>query len=174
MKNKSVMQPGERLKWCSGCQTERPPEKFNKNRSRADGLQNRCKECSYAAHRKSYLKNKKKYAERQSRWHKNRNLKAAYGITIETFEAMQIEQNDRCVICREETDSFHVDHNHETGQIRALLCDTCNIGLKMFKEDLERLERAKSYLEAYNWVNNYLAEFNDKGTLSRPLAFELD
>lgn len=164
------MFPGETLKWCSGCKTEKPPEEFHRNRSRPDGLQNLCKTCSSKSRRKSYQKNKEYY----SRWHKNYKLKSSYGITIETYEAMHFEQNGRCVICREEADVLHIDRNDETGQIRALLCESCNLGITMFKENPDRLERAKSYLEAYNWVNKYLSEFNDKGTLSRPLAFELD
>lgn len=161
------------MKWCSGCKTEKEETEFYKNRSRPDGLQNRCKECSTKSSRESYLKHKDKYKERVSRWHRNRNLKRNYGITVETFELMVFEQNNRCVICREDLVIPHVD-KALTGEIRALLCGKCKTGITMFGDSVVLLERAASYLQAYAYLNDYLTTYNTKGTLKRPLAIELD
>lgn len=157
MRNKSYVEPGETIKWCSKCQSEKPLDQFNKNRQRKDGLQNYCKECAYAAHRESLLRHKDKNYEHHRRWSRNRNLKHCYGITIEDFEMMIFEQNNKCAICQEEMTAPQVDHDHsccEAGPacgtcVRALLCTNCNLGLGNFKDSPELLLRAVSYLDAY-------------------------
>lgn len=80
-------------------------------------------------------------------------------MTIEQFEAMRVAQNDCCAICQKpefakhavtgETRNLAVDHNHETGATRALLCTNCNKGLGHFKDDLDLLKRAIAYLESH-------------------------
>jgi hypothetical protein len=42
-----------------------------------------------------------------------------------------------------------VDHNHETGQIRGVLCHQCNRGIGAFKDNIERMKRALNYLEEH-------------------------
>lgn len=81
---------------------------------------------------------------------RNRYLLSNYGITIERYEAMRVEQNNRCGICHTEfTDNPHTDHDHVTGQVRQLLCGHCNKGLGHFKDDPELLRSAAAYLERY-------------------------
>ncbi len=63
-----------------------------------------------------------------------------YGITIEQYEDMLwIEQEGRCPICGKEQakakSTFHVDHNHKTGDIRAIICGYCNTYLMMYLHD---------------------------------------
>lgn len=78
-------------------------------------------------------------------------LKKLYGITIEQYEALFDLQNGRCFICRKPQLVRHlaVDHNHETGRIRGLLCTWCNSGLGNFKDSAERLRRAAAYLDLF-------------------------
>lgn len=69
------------------------------------------------------------------------------GVTQEDYLRMYTEQQGRCGICRKRLYSkrfkaFAVDHNHETGKIRGLLCGNCNTGLDLFKEDPIALARA--------------------------------
>lgn len=84
----------------------------------------------------------------------DRDLKRAYGISLEEYTAMEIAQNKQCKICG--TSSFYgrtrfaVDHCHETGKVRGLLCTKCNAGLGMFEDNPERLISALSYLKEYN------------------------
>lgn len=73
-----------------------------------------------------------------------------YGITAEQYDAMLISQDHRCKICRTEANGrmWHVDHDHESGRVRGVLCDNCNRGLGHFNDDPGRLRRAADYLEA--------------------------
>jgi len=69
--------------------------------------------------------------EVQRRW----DLKRRYGITPEIYESMIVSQNNRCLICDVElsevrrgwTNSPHIDHNHDTGKVRGILCGNCNV-----------------------------------------------
>lgn len=65
---------------------------------------------------------------------------------------MLSRQDDRCAICRTEIPGgrhgiFNIDHNHQTGEVRGLLCSKCNVGLGCFKDDLLVLESAIDYLK---------------------------
>lgn len=80
-----------------------------------------------------------------------RNLKNKYGITPGDYYRMLAEQDGRCAICLSDTDSygrskFSVDHDHETGEVRGLLCTHCNRAIGLFGDNAERLTRAANYL----------------------------
>jgi hypothetical protein len=79
--------------------------------------------------------------------------KYAYGLTHERFLEKRKTQNDRCAICGlqfyVECGSPCVDHSHETEEIRDLLCQNCNRGLGLFKEDPIRLGNAIQYLRKH-------------------------
>ena len=73
-----------------------------------------------------------------------------YGITLEEYEILLTKQNNSCAICNAPTGSngkrLSVDHNHQTGEVRGLLCDDCNIGLGKFKDNSNLLAIAINYL----------------------------
>jgi Recombination endonuclease VII len=76
----------------------------------------------------------------------NEHLKATYGITHEIYLAMLARQGGKCLICGSDTarwkKRFHVDHCHQTGKIRGLLCNRCNPMLGWF-------ERYKDAVQTY-------------------------
>jgi len=84
-------------------------------------------------------------------------LIAKYGIDLEAYDRMWHAQFGLCAICQfPETKTKYgvtkrlaVDHNHETGEVRALLCSRCNMGLGLFSDNSETLEAALDYLKAY-------------------------
>lgn len=77
-----------------------------------------------------------------------------YGITRAEYEAMLEAQGGGCAICGAEMrDSTRmrlcVDHCHDTGRVRGLLCGHCNRGLGSFSDSLEMLDKARAYLLAH-------------------------
>ena len=75
-----------------------------------------------------------------------------YGITLEEYNQMLIDQEGKCLICNKHYTKFEsnlsVDHNHKTGEIRGLLCKNCNVGLGFFEDNCNLL------LNAINYLNN--------------------
>lgn len=83
------------------------------------------------------------------------NLRSKYGLTIEDYDNMYLLQDGKCGICcgteigTHKSKYFGVDHCHQTGKIRALLCAKCNTGLGAFKDNTELLQKAIDYLNYY-------------------------
>jgi hypothetical protein len=88
---------------------------------------------------------------------KDRDLKKAFGITVEQYQEMLEKQRGLCAICGEPDKRIHgatkkpiglsVDHCHTTKKVRALLCSPCNQGIGNFKDDPQLLRAAAAYLE---------------------------
>lgn len=80
----------------------------------------------------------------------------ARGLTLEQIDQMILDQEGVCLICHRTNGSkaLVVDHDHVTGQARALLCGSCNTGLGLFQDDPYILERAKAYLDLFHWRRN--------------------
>lgn len=75
-----------------------------------------------------------------------------YGLTPDTFLAMMESQNHKCAICghsdKSQKKTFPmIDHCHETGKVRGILCSSCNMGIGKFKDNIELLEAAIKYLK---------------------------
>lgn len=76
-------------------------------------------------------------------------LKYMYGITQEEYESMLISQKNLCAICRGKCKrgNLGVDHCHDTGLVRGLLCENCNRALGLMKDNPDLLRIAAEYLE---------------------------
>lgn len=77
-----------------------------------------------------------------------------YGITYLDYLDMLAAQDSRCVLCGSGGRHGHsrpldVDHCHDTGKLRSLLCGGCNRGLGFFGDTVEGLQRAIDYLESH-------------------------
>lgn len=80
-------------------------------------------------------------------------LKRTYGITLEEYEKLHRAQSGRCAICNEMDRGQRlyrlvVDHDHDSGQVRGLLCSTCNSALGLLKDNPAVIRRAADYLES--------------------------
>lgn len=72
-----------------------------------------------------------------------------YGITVEEFEAKLTEQAGKCAICNSLMDRPCVDHDHDTDEVRGLLCRTCNSGIGLLKDDILIAQSAVDYLKKW-------------------------
>lgn len=94
-----------------------------------------------------------KVAESQTKWKaenpdgtKNIKRKHLYGLTKEEYKALQTKQQGQCAICFQEK-PLQIDHCHETGKVRGLLCGPCNRGIGLFEENISSLRNAIEYLQ---------------------------
>lgn len=110
--------------------------------------------------RKSHVKTRKgvkledlSFEERERRRTQQRkhHLMSTYGISLEQYQDLLKQQDNSCGVCgkhkSEEKKNFHVDHNHETGEIRGLLCNYCNRRVIGRHKDPEIFRKAASYLD---------------------------
>jgi Recombination endonuclease VII len=126
------------VKRCPGCGIEKPWKDFPRNKNTRDGLAFYCKICHNAKTRESKIRNNAGY----SAYHR----KHRYGVTRAEIEALLAVQGGKCPICRSRPPT-HLDHDHETGEVRGLLCFGCNGGLGLFKDNTAWLARAVLYLK---------------------------
>ena len=132
----------EKERKCRICNIVRDEDFFYKN-----DKTNRCKACEQS----------RKRAERKTRSHadidRRKRLKKEYGITLEQFNEMNLAQNGQCAICglKESMNrkNLCIDHCHESGMIRGLLCHACNVGLGHFNDNTKKLYNAIKYLKKW-------------------------
>jgi hypothetical protein len=90
---------------------------------------------------------KKKVSDRKS------HLKRNYGLTLEAFDALLAAQGGGCAICGR-TDADNVDHHHETGRVRGILCFPCNVAVGLLHDNADRARSAAIYLERADELND--------------------
>lgn len=118
-----------------------------------------CKKCSNArsmARFRNMTPSEKKaeYDKRTSRYskrvRKNWSLKEKFGITIDQYEQMIVDQDSKCYICEDLLIKPHVDHCHKTNRVRKLLCVRCNTGLGSLRDDVSIMEKCIAYIKEHN------------------------
>lgn len=157
-------------KVCSGCKKRKPVSSFYTRKDSAYTPQ--CKLCIRALSAEWYWANRTHRAKVHKAWRRknlarcsaiskawriknkarcwrNRKrwfLRVRYNMTFEDWSSMMERQDRRCAICRKQN-KLNVDHNHTTGKVRGLLCDSCNLGLGYFKDRPDLFRLAAAYLE---------------------------
>lgn len=95
------------------------------------------------------IKNRLKNPEREARYIRKYVCKR-YGVTEQQYNDMLVYQNDKCAICHIHYSFFNkklsIDHNHNNGIVRGLLCNNCNIAIGLLNDDVDRLKSAINYL----------------------------
>lgn len=124
-------------KRCPRCEAIKPHGEWSRNSSSSDGFASYCRSCRNAEHRARHLKKK-------------------YGLTPADRDALVAEQVGVCAICLSAA-AEHVDHDHNTGRVRGVLCFSCNAALGQFKDRPEVIQRAISYLEGNAWKPKLVA-----------------
>ncbi|MEI5099645.1 endonuclease VII domain-containing protein [Streptomyces sp. PmtG] len=124
-------------KFCRTCGEIKPHVEWDRNSSASDGLATLCKPCKAAQGRAGHLKRQ-------------------YGLTEAQRDGMVAEQKGLCVICLK-APPVHVDHCHETGRVRGVLCFNCNSAIGKLGDDPDALRRAIDYLEGNPWKPTLVA-----------------
>lgn len=116
------------LKVCRMCLETKDTKHFHLRSSSPDGKSLYCKTCEKA-----------------------KKVRNTYGISIEEVIEKLQNQKGLCMICENDiTDRWCVDHNHETGKIRGLLCDPCNLMIGLAKDNVIVLDNAINYLQRWS------------------------
>src|SRR6185312_16234510 len=123
---------------CNKCGEYKPINEYPIHRLCLYGVEPVCKACK-RQRRREYIR---LYPERA----RNADLKYQYGITIEQYHAMYARQGGKCAICGTTAEKLVVDHNHQTGKVRELLCHLCNAMIGCAREDFTILAAAAAYL----------------------------
>lgn len=104
--------------------------------------------------------------------YRDKHLQRTFGITLADYDAMLADQGGKCAICRGDQTAtrwgngtpFHVDHCHDTGKVRGLLCAECNTGLGKFKDSVVTLIRAAEYVRRHQAPTNIIPFPSGKDT----------
>ncbi len=147
------------MKNCTKCKLNKSKTEFHKN-------QNKCKACvkiyckeynkrvGVVARASAYAKNPKNI-KRIIKNKRDSNIRIKYKIESEDYDSLFESQDGVCAICglpeteqrKGQIKMLSVDHNHETGKVRGLLCGNCNIGIGNLQDNLDILASAVSYLQ---------------------------
>ena len=138
------------MKFCPSCKTTKPITNFNKNKGRKDGRASECSQCSRIRGAEWKRNNPEKVKTT------NRRVQLLqYNLSLDAYDVLSLFQDQRCAICKARASDLlettglsrlHVDHDHKTGKVRGLLCNTCNTGIGLLKESPLLMQEAINYL----------------------------
>lgn len=167
-------------KQCTMCGEVKRLDDYHSSIATPDGKQSRCKVCKLKAnkkwrdsnrgkvalakknyairnweaireHRRRYMASRKVEAsEYRRRW----NLAKRYGLTIDQFTEILDSQGGCCAVCGAKEVRQVVDHDHETGMVRGILCVRCNVSIGGLGDTVDGVMRALKYLEKANEKHN--------------------
>lgn len=136
---------------CSHCGEVLPKDMFHRDKT-TRGYDPRCRPCRAAYARKKYHEDIVASRARGREHQRRHRFRTAYGLTLDEWQQFVDDQDGACAICKTAPDNpreLCVDHDHNTGQVRQLLCNNCNAGIGMFADDPERLIEAVLYLQRH-------------------------
>lgn len=156
---------------CGACKMRKPPEAFRRNVETTDRRMWRCKECINKSHRgwsaqnRDHVNDASRGSSRKSRAANPSRaketlalyrLKSTHGITWPEYMALIESHDSKCGICQRDVVPIPatvraqcacVDHDHNTGYIRGILCHACNRAIGMLGDSVELLQAAIAYLD---------------------------
>ncbi len=123
------------FRWCPTCQQAVAHEDYVRNAALPSGFGTRCKACNNRLGQEAY-------------WRRR------YGLTKAEVAQLRAAQGNTCTICGA-PDPEHLDHDHSTGKVRALLCQRCNHGLGLFRDEPYLLRVAALYVEGHRQEHGF-------------------
>lgn len=139
-------------KVCTKCHVEKDVSEFYKGRGKG-GKYPWCKSCCKIINRKNSVAYYHRNKEQRQKESRNYTMLRKFGIGVKEYNQMFARQQGCCAICGQHQEELSmrlaIDHNHETGDVRSLLCGECNLGLGKFKDKPELLRQAAQYLESW-------------------------
>jgi hypothetical protein len=160
-------------KRCKQCGEVKALDDFYAEAGCRDGRRPECKACTAAKRKRWYEANREREIARVKAWQQanaerhNENqrarrerpevkarereghLKRKFGITQERYAELLAAQGGGCAVCRRKAKpgrSLHVDHDHATGEVRGLLCFSCNAALGHLADDPDRIHALSRYV----------------------------
>ena len=132
------------MRKCRTCGVEKELEEFYKSGRKGRPPEERhteCKECAKSRVKRNHCPIRARSNE----------LRRNYGITLEDYDRMLQDQGGACMVCLTTAESqrygrLHIDHDHETGEVRGLLCHHCNTALGLLNEDVSRMAAMIAYI----------------------------
>jgi hypothetical protein len=136
------------------CGETKDRSRFSKSRDGKHGpvLRSECKECRATQAVQWFRDNADRHLETNRNW----RLPRTYGISSHQYETMLAAQNGVCAICGQKERAVHgstgmpfnlsIDHDHQTGGIRGLLCQRCNRAIGLLGDDADVARKATEYL----------------------------
>ena len=149
----------EFTKLCPKCGQEKLFSDFGKDKTKKLGISSYCKPCASSNRLKNYKSNPNQQKEKLKDYYRlnkqkayAHSVKSLYGISIEEVEHMKVQQNYLCKICKTHESNLKrklfVDHCHETGKVRGLLCQLCNTMIGNAKDNILVLQAGIDYLSS--------------------------
>ena len=142
------------LRRCTRCKEEKSLNDFGKRKFNRDGRETICRTCiaaEQAEYRRKHPDRIVAYRKKAAVGTNNARLKRLYGIDTDDYKKLTLAQSSCCAICKIPSSdlkkAFDVDHDHETGRVRGLLCNNCNRGIGHLKDSVEILASAIAYLK---------------------------
>lgn len=132
------------MKTCRLCKEDKYLDCFYKHKNTKDRLRNECIPCVNKKTMQYYLDNKEHMVEKRKEYH----FQSKYGLSMDDLNRMKERQNNLCKICKEEA-PLVVDHDHETGKVRGMLCSRCNLAVAYLEANPGWADKAIQYLEKY-------------------------
>jgi hypothetical protein len=138
------------MKVCSHCRQAKSLDEYyvTKKKLKSGKIKKTPRYICKACDRKAKRERDKRTPEHRA----NKHLLDKYGITLEDKRSMIQQQGCKCAICPVKLSDVdlsksHVDHCHETGIIRGILCSNCNRGIGHLQHDPQILRSATRYVE---------------------------
>jgi len=149
---------------CTKCGVVKDKDDFGAEKRARDGYYRQCRECRYKAINEARKRRVEKHgwdavrdlddANAYSReWRRNNPgrvrasmIRHKYGLSLQEVENLIASQDGKCAICREAQEDLQIDHCHDSGKVRGMLCGPCNRALGLFKDNPNSIKRAVEYL----------------------------